>query len=211
MEMLILRHAWLNLWDKHMTTGRINQVSEIQAPSRNCWEPGKIANDEIHKLAHPNFRPNTKNSASDALPQFSSHGLSRALPFTRDWDAATNVLPFIANAMRNQISSKVQIQTPRLVASPKRGESEAAPWNPASCSQKWKLQKRDCSRLFQYEDLRWKNAPNFASRNSQFFFTFFRRFTIRWWPNCHVTELRQHREGHPDKISPKRRRIFARR
>ena len=25
-EKLILRHAWLNLWDKHMTTGRINQV-----------------------------------------------------------------------------------------------------------------------------------------------------------------------------------------
>ena len=24
---LMLRHAWLNLWDKHMTTGRINQVS----------------------------------------------------------------------------------------------------------------------------------------------------------------------------------------
>ena len=24
---LILRHAWLNLWDKHMTTGRINQVT----------------------------------------------------------------------------------------------------------------------------------------------------------------------------------------
>ena len=22
----VLRHAWLNLWDKHMTTGRINQV-----------------------------------------------------------------------------------------------------------------------------------------------------------------------------------------
>ena len=25
--LLILRHAWLNLWDKHMTTGRINQVA----------------------------------------------------------------------------------------------------------------------------------------------------------------------------------------
>ena len=25
--MLILRHAWLNLWDERMTTGRINQVS----------------------------------------------------------------------------------------------------------------------------------------------------------------------------------------
>ena len=26
-ELFILRHAWLNLWDKHMTTGRINQVA----------------------------------------------------------------------------------------------------------------------------------------------------------------------------------------
>ena len=26
---LILRHAWLSLWDKHMTTGRINQVTLI--------------------------------------------------------------------------------------------------------------------------------------------------------------------------------------
>ena len=26
---LILRHAWLNLWDKHMTTGRINQVAAV--------------------------------------------------------------------------------------------------------------------------------------------------------------------------------------
>ena len=25
----ILAHAWLNLWDKHMTTGRINQVTTI--------------------------------------------------------------------------------------------------------------------------------------------------------------------------------------
>ena len=26
----ILRHAWLNLWDKHMTTGRINQVTIVR-------------------------------------------------------------------------------------------------------------------------------------------------------------------------------------
>ena len=26
-NLFILRHAWLNLWDKHMTTGRINQVT----------------------------------------------------------------------------------------------------------------------------------------------------------------------------------------
>jgi hypothetical protein len=28
-KLFILRHAWLNLWDKHMTTGRINQVTTI--------------------------------------------------------------------------------------------------------------------------------------------------------------------------------------
>ena len=34
MIMLILRHAWLNLWDKHMTTGRINQVSMPKEPHK---------------------------------------------------------------------------------------------------------------------------------------------------------------------------------
>ena len=29
----ILRHAWLNLWDKHMTTGRINQVPTHHRPT----------------------------------------------------------------------------------------------------------------------------------------------------------------------------------
>ena len=29
---LMLRHAWLNLWDKHMTTGRINQISVDEHP-----------------------------------------------------------------------------------------------------------------------------------------------------------------------------------
>ena len=28
-KLFILRHAWLNLWDKHMTTGRINQVATM--------------------------------------------------------------------------------------------------------------------------------------------------------------------------------------
>ena len=45
---LILTHAWLNLWDKHMTTGRINQITTFarhKAPQRKrftqiakfCW------------------------------------------------------------------------------------------------------------------------------------------------------------------------------
>ena len=33
---LILRHAWLNLWDKHMTTGRINQVSTTPPSWHTC-------------------------------------------------------------------------------------------------------------------------------------------------------------------------------
>ena len=35
----ILRLAWLNLWDKHMTTGRINQVSPVMWSSSGRGEP----------------------------------------------------------------------------------------------------------------------------------------------------------------------------
>ena len=38
-NLFILRHAWLNLWDKHMTTGRINQVT-IQP--HGTWVPPPI-------------------------------------------------------------------------------------------------------------------------------------------------------------------------
>ena len=31
-DLLILRHAWLSLWDKHITTGRINQVTIVVLP-----------------------------------------------------------------------------------------------------------------------------------------------------------------------------------
>ena len=38
-NLFILRHAWLNLWDKHMTTGRINQVTTFQKhTARKRWE-----------------------------------------------------------------------------------------------------------------------------------------------------------------------------
>ena len=35
--LLKLRHAWLNLWDKHMTTGRINQVTISRTLSERAW------------------------------------------------------------------------------------------------------------------------------------------------------------------------------
>jgi hypothetical protein len=36
-KMFILRHAWLNLWNKHMTTGRINQVTFVWLQWSWCW------------------------------------------------------------------------------------------------------------------------------------------------------------------------------
>ena len=33
-KVFTLRHAWLNLWDKHMTTGRINQITIVQTWKR---------------------------------------------------------------------------------------------------------------------------------------------------------------------------------
>ena len=41
-KMFILRHAWLNLWDKHMTTGRINQVTFV-------WERKKSSQFEMNQ------------------------------------------------------------------------------------------------------------------------------------------------------------------
>ena len=35
-EAFILRHAWLSLWDKHMTTGRINQVTTEKQPKQTA-------------------------------------------------------------------------------------------------------------------------------------------------------------------------------
>ena len=45
-KLFILRHAWLNLWDKHMTTGRINQVAAervqvcLERRGRLSWRVG---------------------------------------------------------------------------------------------------------------------------------------------------------------------------
>ena len=37
LELLILRLAWLNLWDEHMTTGRINQVDGWRDVHERIW------------------------------------------------------------------------------------------------------------------------------------------------------------------------------
>ena len=48
-NLFILRHAWLNLWDKHMTTGRINQVTTFHLPtSQGTWSKRPLLMVENH-------------------------------------------------------------------------------------------------------------------------------------------------------------------
>ena len=44
-DLFILRHAWLNLWDKHMTTGRINQVSYSEWGTRRLIHSAPLTNN----------------------------------------------------------------------------------------------------------------------------------------------------------------------
>ena len=47
-KVFILRHAWLNLWDKRMTTGRINQVDIFEQNYRN-W-PNNFKPQHLHHI-----------------------------------------------------------------------------------------------------------------------------------------------------------------
>ena len=97
----ILRHAWLNLWDKHMTTGRINQVAFFM-PSTICaslntggdtrsqWA-GAVSRGEHGGGLHPNVAPRS-NDGVPSMPmctillRFPS--FSRALACARTWQAS---------------------------------------------------------------------------------------------------------------------------
>ena len=66
-KMFILRHAWLNLWDKHMTTGRINQVTTIKWDDRrttNSYTAYAVKHDWHHVFAlpstHSRYRPRSR-------------------------------------------------------------------------------------------------------------------------------------------------------
>jgi|FrelakmetLWP11LW_1041352.scaffolds.fasta_scaffold08272_1 hypothetical protein len=80
----ILRRAWLNLWDKHMTTGRINQITILKRPrgSRQVvrfakvWEIAEAAHDARARRPPPDLcfrdlqptRPGLGKRASWAKP-----------------------------------------------------------------------------------------------------------------------------------------------
>ena len=144
-----------------MTTGRINQVSKIQ--SRWLAPPSlKIMRIKIHKHVRSNLRPSAKKSNFVALPPQSSYDLSQALSLCSQRRRAKDVSTSIANAVRNHHSSKVRIQTLKLVAIPKNRQSEVASPLWIACPHKSGLKQRQLGILFQCEGLHWLQMHIFA-------------------------------------------------
>ena len=56
-KLFILRHAWLNLWDKHMTTGRINQVTFLSKQETKAHAPPQFAQLEARLAAAKHAPP----------------------------------------------------------------------------------------------------------------------------------------------------------
>ena len=105
----ILRHAWLNLWDKHMTTGRINQVTLLSAPTHLRWN-GAHTNGGVRP---PGVWSSTMESKrisflgeSDGITTFSPETttlwFSRQVSLRHSSNKATARFTFVAlRAMRN--------------------------------------------------------------------------------------------------------------
>ena len=64
-KLFTLRHAWLNLWDKHMTTGRINQITIVQrmASFFELWTLQIRRYEEAHRTKKEKPIMNIKRNA----------------------------------------------------------------------------------------------------------------------------------------------------
>ena len=108
---LILRHAWLNLWDKHMTTGRINQVSSKITTNSKIRVISEIPIElTIRKLASRKSGE-TKNCrlAQVTQPNQPATLVTRLVESTLNSSFYTTI--HIPSANHN--TPGVQIQTPR--------------------------------------------------------------------------------------------------
>ena len=77
-NLFILRHAWLNLWDKHMTTGRINQVTTFPITDTTAMSTKLLGRPKSHlsfsgssspsQISNPlASKPRSPHSATDGL------------------------------------------------------------------------------------------------------------------------------------------------
>ena len=108
-KLFILRHAWLNLWDKHMTTGRINQVTTIHllwiqsiTTATNGtkghfhrWEFIKLVEElaAARPYLHSNEGEAAANTPCSPISQISS-------TFLRVTYTATKIMAFIGNYLQ---------------------------------------------------------------------------------------------------------------
>ena len=70
----ILRHAWLNLWDKHMTTGRINQVTFLEYPTTAAVRLPSLSTF----TKYTKVRGVKKSLKVQKIEHFSAHAVSMA-------------------------------------------------------------------------------------------------------------------------------------
>ena len=108
-KILTLRHAWLNLWDKHMTTGRINQVLTTRQPPRQApgASYGNCCDENIR------FRNKTRNRATtsqDRCRRFANYKLKQPEltqigPNEFNPNSQDGVLMWMSNASCTQINT----------------------------------------------------------------------------------------------------------
>jgi len=100
--MLILRHAWLNLLDKHMTTGRINQVAVVVL----VHDSGKRHHNSIARLIRVFDKLNKslshKSKSSFAIVKY--HALRQRLSSISWWQSTARTTGFVAPVQRRSSS-----------------------------------------------------------------------------------------------------------
>jgi hypothetical protein len=97
-NLFILRHAWLNLWDKHMTTGRINQVTTFQftkysAASHLSWQEFISLILKISSISRSR-RP--RDWETTLFPDLTSFQMQCFLSFV-----TTKIMPFSENYLQS--------------------------------------------------------------------------------------------------------------
>ena len=93
--MLILRHAWLNLWDKHMTTGRINQVAWDDAKHRRAFNaPSDTSFTYCYHLVGMH-----RTCVSPLLQSLSAPHISKAIRHNVPWTLSKRARAFCISAL----------------------------------------------------------------------------------------------------------------
>jgi hypothetical protein len=126
-NLFILRHAWLNLWDKHMTTGRINQVTTFQywALAQALLIFSSLKNYEFRSESSLNLvwdaDYNLTKASSRTVQPTSSYNQTALFPvltisrhFSTCHSTATDIKAFIENYQQPAMSTKDYAQSRRI-------------------------------------------------------------------------------------------------